>query len=152
MTDDSDVPRVTVRVEDESVEYVERDDVVRFPRVRTGGEILEYGTMPVERWVGFRAAEAAKDAVREELEKRVNGKISGVAIGVGSTDDGATTAVKTYHQRWRNTDGTVTGPSVSFDRLKELTPEKIDVTAKYRDETYSCSVPVELDSVVAEFL
>ncbi|SHK50004.1 hypothetical protein [Haladaptatus paucihalophilus] len=143
---------MTVRVEDESVEYVERDDVVRFPRVRTGDEVLEYGTMSVERWVEFRATEAAKDAVREELEKRVNGKISGVAIGVGSTDDGATTAVKMYHQRWRNTDGTVTEPSVSFDRLKELTPEKIDVTAKYRDETDSCSVPVEMDSEEAEFL
>ncbi|WP_264780950.1 hypothetical protein [Haladaptatus sp. T7] len=60
--------------------------------------------------------------------------------------------MKIYHQRWRNTDGTVTEPSVSFDRLKELTPKKIDVTAKYLDKTYSCSVPVEMDSEEAEFL
>ncbi|MGA9401747.1 hypothetical protein [Haladaptatus sp.] len=100
MTDDSDVLRATVRVEDESVEYVEHDDVIRYPKY-IGGE-TEYDTMPVEGWIEFRAAEAAKDVVWEELNERVDGEISGVGTGISSTDDGATKTVKVYHERWRN--------------------------------------------------
>ncbi len=150
MTDDSGVLRTTMHVEDESVEYVEGEDVVRFQK--TVGANPQYDTMPVEKWVEFRAAEAAKDVVQEELNERVDGDISGVGTGISSTDDGATKTVKVYHERWRNEDGTVTEPSISFDRLQEITPERVETTAEYHGETYARSIPVQLDTMESQFL
>lgn len=144
MTDDPDVLRATTRVEDESVEYVEEKDVIRYPSVCHGDEPLEYDTMPVERWIEYRAAEAALDAVREELETRVDGNFVGIATGIGSADEETTKAARSvvvyYVENFSNS-------PISFDRLEELTPKRVETTIIFRGETYSRSIPVEFDSM-----
>lgn len=130
------------------VEYLPERDAVKFPALVSGDEVVEYGTMPFERWAAMECASSAVDRVRTIAEQR----LGGVSLGSGVTTRRSRVVIDVTDGTALNREGTpVSTPETSFDRLVEATPESATATVRLDDQGHTETVPVWVERTVVGY-
>ncbi|WP_135828702.1 hypothetical protein [Halorussus halobius] len=152
-TDASDYPatvNATATVERDEVEYVPENDTVRYVaayRSTDSGDDSPperepvYETVPFDEWAETECASVAADRVNEVMADRLDGETDGVSAGVTKAD--GEMAVLVVHQTMSDREGDlVSEPTVSYERVKRVAPERVGVTVEFSGQTRSCVVSV----------
>ena len=142
---ESDVAlEVRTEEDDEHVEYLDDDEVVRFvgalgPTGEDGERRRRYETTSWERWGEMRCLSAAGDAAADHLGKQLG--LDGVGSGLTSRVDGHDRAafVSVYEPALGDEDAE---PSVEFDEIVAATPATVDVTYVLDDRSFEMVVPM----------
>ncbi|WP_132059595.1 hypothetical protein [Halorussus amylolyticus] len=154
-TEVSDYPatvNATTTVERDEIEYIAANDTVRYvaayrhsnpDEVENGSEPERepvYEHVPFEEWVETECASVGAERVNEAMSERL-GDAEGVSAGV--TNDDGELKIFVAHETTLNRDGDVISePNVSYDRVRQVAPERAEVTLTLSGRSRSCVVSV----------
>lgn len=130
--------------EQDNVEYFPQNKTVRYVKLRSGDEPLEYGTWSFEEWGEIESAEVGAARARTVTARRLG--VEEVGSGMSSPPDDAETegmVITVQISKALNRDGEVVSwPVATFPALKESAPQSVDVTLSIEGDTVSRQVPV----------
>lgn len=155
-TDDSnDYPatvEVTTAVERDEIEYVEGNGTVRYVAAY-GSKDPEgddetpperepiYEHRPFEEWAETECVSAGSRRVHEAMTDRLDGEAEGVSAGMGRED--GEMVVRVAHETILDRDGDVVSePSVPYERVEAVAPERVEATVTLAGRSHSCTVSV----------
>lgn len=139
---------VTTTVDRDGLKYVESNDTVRYVaylRTDRSGETPTrepiYEHISFDEWAETECASAAAKRVNEVMAQRLGGDADGISAGI-TAEDGER-VVFVAHQTLLNRDGEVISePSVSYERVERVAPERVEVTLSFAGRTRECTVAV----------
>lgn len=123
---------------DDGFRYFADNRTVRLVTLRSGEEPKRFDTMPVERWVGFRAAEAALDRVLSALDGRV--ETDELGSGVGRPPDSTDAEGPVVNLRADSSGAEQ--PAAPYPVVVRAAPRTVEVTVTLAAESRTRSVPV----------
>lgn len=140
----------TETITDDSYEYVESNDTVRYPATMSGGEVSSYGYAPFEDWTETEGASGAATAVLERLGRRLD-STGGLSAGFGTSDVTDGLAVTVSYETLKNRDGEVIEePDVPVRRVVAGTPRRVEATVEFAGESGTHSYPVFVRNTVLQ--
>lgn len=143
---------VTTTVTRDDVTYVAGNDTVRYVAAYGSKDSAGDDETPPERepiyeyvsfeeWAETECASVGAGRVYEVVTERLDGATEGISTGVTSEDGGL--AVLVVHRTVLDRDGAVVSePTVRYERVERIAPERVAVTLTLDGRTHSCTVPV----------
>jgi hypothetical protein len=139
---DAEAVSVDRTVVDESYEYVESNETVRYPAVNSGGTVVEYGYEPFEEWAYVEGASTAARRVGSLLADRLP-STDGLPVGMGQRDESTEIRVAVSLRTHLDRDGDVISePAVSLPEVVAETPQSITATLHFAGRTETNTYPV----------
>jgi len=131
----------SVSAEAEGIEYFPSNETIKYPALMSGGEVAEYGTMPVDHWVVIETAEAVHDPVRQAVRDRLGTEVGSGLSRAPDAGEGPSLCVWLHAIDPEALEGTRT-PRVTLSELAEAAPRSGNATVSLDGETFSREVPV----------
>lgn len=98
--------------------------------------------MAFENWIHLVCVDEAKAVVNESIDERSEIPTSSLLIEEHDPQDGSE-AIGVSLMTTVDRHGEVTAtPSVSYGRLKEITPSRVTVDLEFKENEYQCDLPV----------
>lgn len=127
-------------VTDSDVIYYEDAGIISYPSLMSGDEVAQRENATFEEWAGWEAGDAATAEAREVLKNRL-GTTDGLRTGLAG--NGQTQVEVGYV----TTEGEQ--PSFSYEKLQSETPEQVEVTINFRNQSHTTTIPIQTKKVEA---
>lgn len=122
----------------ENVTYYPENDTVRYPEMHSMRRGTIYETTPWSEWAEGECRSRAAEAVRRHVVSAIG--TEDVGAGAGTIENGSL-AIHVGMVKLLDHSGQ-TGLNVSFDKLVNATPRRVDATLHVDGKTSRCSYPV----------